>query len=373
MKKDEHITVSNGKKGKVYTVRLVYFHKGKRKFYERAFSEAKYGADAKACAIFHRNEKMAEFQAGIVPQTAPTVGDLFERKFELFPCRLKTRLQHEYFFRQAIQQYENVPIDKIKASDVQASVNRYCETHTHDMGGKLLSVWRQIFKAAQLEELNIADKTMAVVVPKDAVPVKKRNVMISDEDLKAFLDALLEYNSDNPRGRETALVYWCVLQIMYYTGMRPAEVFALQRRDIDLERKEIRISKAVGSSADKKGQIVPAKTINAIRSVPFTQALADILSDCVFGLQPDDFVFTIEGNLIDVDYFTNHIHLVSKKSGIQFHSYMLRHKFATDMQKTQSPRTVQDLLGHATFQMSVEYARSDEDERRKAIEDRKLS
>ena len=79
---------------------------------------------------------------------------------------------------------------------------------------------------------------------------------------------------------------------------------------------------------------------------------------------------TIKGDLISTDYFSNFIRMISKKSGIEFRSYMLRHKFATDLQKTETPRTVQDLLGHASFQMSVEYARSTEEERQEAVKNR---
>ena len=78
----------------------------------------------------------------------------------------------------------------------------------------------------------------------------------------------------------------------------------------------------------------------------------------------------IKGDLISTDYFSNFIRMISKKSGIEFRSYMLRHKFATDLQKTETPRTVQDLLGHASFQMSVEYARSTEEERQEAVKNR---
>ena len=53
---------------------------------------------------------------------------------------------------------------------------------------------------------------------------------------------------------------------------------------------------------------------------------------------------------------------------------MLRHRMATDLiQSNTSARTVQDILGHATYKQSVGYARSSDEDRKTAIDNRKLS
>ena len=363
MKKEKYISKRIRKTTTSWVVKIPYYIGTERRTYERAFSEADFGDHARQMAIYHRNEKLAEFQRGNVPQTAPTVRECFARSLALFPRRAKTRKQHEYYMRQ-IGEIADTPIDMIRASDVQMSLNRYAETHTHDMTAKLLGVWRLIFKAAALDEIKVTDKTIGVTVPKDRHPVQKRKMTITPEEFAAFCEALLNYNAWDEVGAQTSRTVWEVLQVMYYTGIRPAEAFALTDADVDLEKGLISINKAVGGSSSGKPEIVPPKTSNAVRSVPIPAPLAAILP------KRQGFLFLINGELIDTDYFTNYLHRISKKCGIEFRSYMLRHLFATDLQKTQPPRTVQDLLGHASFQMSVDYARSTEEERKKAVESR---
>lgn len=341
---------------------------GNRRYYEKTFSEAKYGESARAYAIYHRNEKIAEFQAGDLPQSAPTIAQLYRRKEILFPCRASTKKKHRYFYNSAIARFGNVPIDQIKASDVQISLNEYAQNHTSAMTAKLLALWRQIFRTAQMDGIRVTDKTLGVFVPKDAHPVQKRSQTITDADFRAFMQELKEYHSYDEIGQKTSETIWRVLMVMYYTGIRPSEAFALRICDCDLINRQISIRNAVGTDSTERKKIVPVKTANALRTVPIHRDLLPILRQAIE--EADEFLFLIRGELIDIDYFSNYVHLVSKKSGIEFRSYMLRHKFATDLQRTETPRTVQDLLGHASFSMSVEYARSSEEERQEAIDKR---
>lgn len=366
MKKEKYISQKIRKTTTSWVVKIPYYIGNERRTYERAFSEADFGSSARQMAIYHRNDKLAEFQRGNVPQTAPTVRDCFERSLVLFPRRPKTQKQHDYFLRHGIGDLADVPIDQIRASDVQLSLNRYAETHTHDMTGKLLSVWRLIFKAAALDEIRVTDKTIGVTAPKDRKPVQHRKMDLTKRDFDTFCECLLSHNEWNEDGARISRTIWEVLQVMYYTGMRPAEVFALTDADVDLDRRLISVNKAVGGSSSGRPEIVPPKTSNAVRMVPISEPLAQILRE----ISRKGFLFTIKGDLISTDYFSNYIRMISKKSGIEFRSYMLRHKFATDLQKTETPRTVQDLLGHASFQMSVEYARSTEEERQEAVKNR---
>ena len=76
-----------------------------------------------------------------------------------------------------------------------------------------------------------------------------------------------------------------------------------------------------------------------------------------------------DGSLYDIDFVSNYIHLVSKACGIPFNAYRLRHKFSSDLfAAKENPRVIQDLMGHASAEMSIEYARSSEEDKKKAIE-----
>ena len=102
MKKEKYISQKIRKTTTSWVVKIPYYIGNERRTYERAFSEADFGSSARQMAIYHRNDKLAEFQRGNVPQTAPTVRDCFKRSLVLFPRRPKTQKQHDYFLRHGI-------------------------------------------------------------------------------------------------------------------------------------------------------------------------------------------------------------------------------------------------------------------------------
>lgn len=164
-----------------------------------------------------------------------------------------------------------------------------------------------------------------------------------------------------------------MLIIMYYCGFRPSEVLALSKSDIDLDRKEISISKAVGCNYTEKRVIIPAKTAQSVRKTPIPDALLPQLSAIIEQTETDYLFLDQQGRFLDIDEVSDYIHRVSKSCGIPFNAYMLRHLYATDLVKTTDARTAQDLLGHASFSMTLDYARSSKDDREQAVKDRKLN
>lgn len=68
------------------------------------------------------------------------------------------------------------------------------------------------------------------------------------------------------------------------------------------------------------------------------------------------------------------INYVCSKEGIKFNQYRLRHQFSTDLvTDNQDLRTIMELMGHNNPSMTIEYARSNEELKIKALKDRKLS
>ena len=64
--------------------------------------------------------------------------------------------------------------------------------------------------------------------------------------------------------------------------------------------------------------------------------------------------------------------LASKAAGVDFRMYNCRHQFDTDIiDQGTDLRTVTELMGHSSAEMSIGYARSDKDKKRKAIDSRK--
>ncbi|PIR25585.1 MAG: hypothetical protein COV43_04365 [Deltaproteobacteria bacterium CG11_big_fil_rev_8_21_14_0_20_42_23] len=147
-------------------------------------------------------------------------------------------------------------------------------------------------------------------------------------------------------------------KILYYTGLRPIEVLRLQARDIDFTHKQILVRKS--------------KT-KRYRSVPVHQNLMEIVTQLTLGRTDKDYLFpsrhdkskhqvNLRGALIRA------VELAGVK-GAKITPYTFRHQFATTvLNNTRDLRTVQQLLGHTTIQMTTRYATALDDKLKEAVD-----
>ena len=116
----------------------------------------------------------------------------------------------------------------------------------------VFSLWKGLYKTAIMNEIVNIDQTMKITRPKSLVPTKaKRSQVTSLEIIVEVITALNGSKVDNEVKNMLVLAIW----IMYYTGMRPAECFALNRDDIDLDKGEIAITKQLGIDTSRHGYI----------------------------------------------------------------------------------------------------------------------
>ena len=101
----------------------------------------------------------------------------------------------------AISNYAYININKIISADIQESVNHYLSTHSQEDTQRCLSVWKKIYTTAQIEELEITDKTLKISVAKSKIVIEPRDVKTTTENFQHFLKVLLEYHNCNEIGR----------------------------------------------------------------------------------------------------------------------------------------------------------------------------
>ena len=158
---------------------------------------------------------------------------------------------------------------------------------------------------------------------------------------------------------------------MQHCGLRPAETFALTREDISLKDKTIRINKAVRSSADELVTVGKTKTERSARLVPIPEALIPILNECLDWSGNDFILADYFGKLFEVGRVNDLILHVRKKKcpQIKFTMYQLRHMFSTNLHRAgiASP-VIRDLMGHESAGMSLDYAVSYPEDRKKAVD-----
>lgn len=372
MRKERYIVERKGKKGLSLQVFIPFSIDGKRSTFTKTIKVSKFSSPKVAMqyAMQIRDQALADIQAGALRSSMYSVRDLYEKKWDLFPMSINTREKQDTVFRHALEPYANKIISDVTPADIQESLNLYAQFHSSDSVQRLLTVWKQIYKAALFCGLNITDKTNMVTLPKSKVVKAPKDVSISLEDFGNFLKALGSYNAASGRPYINTVTHFMLL-IMFYTGCRPAEALALTAADISDDF--ISINKAVGSTSKKKQVIVPTKTESSKRMIPVAQDLRPILHDLLKWSNHEYLLSDEKGNLYNIDKISGLIRAVSQKCGIPFNAYRLRHLLATDMVKNHvDTRTAQEILGHTSFSMTLSYARSDDDLKGQAIGGRHL-
>ena len=331
-------------------------------------------SDALATAKKIRDEAINQMSQGFTISGFPTVRELYEESFEVFPQRMKTRQRHDVFFRNGIgEELSSRTIDRITSADIQKTLNVYGRTHTARQTQGLLAIWRRVYRTAAMKEINVIDKTVAVVIP-DCWENTPREKSISPEDFDRFCAVLKDYNQTSITGSYRATAIFYAVQIMRYCGLRPAETFALQKSDIDLIRGVISVNKAVRSSETEILTIGKTKTQKSKRVVPIPESLKPILREALDWSKHDFLLADFHGNLFQGDEISQTVNHVAKRAGVKFTLYQLRHQFSTDLFNSGiNPTVIRDLMGHESATMSLDYAVSNEGDRVKAVNERSFS
>lgn len=322
-----------------------------------------------------RDEALMKLRSGYTVQKSkiPTVKTLYEKSYELLPVRIRTRKNHDILFRSVLDLYGNTPIDKISAADVQGSINTFAKTHSDKETSRLLSVWKRIYKVSALLEINVINRTVIITIP-ECQEARHHKKDIAPEDLEHFCDVLLTCHngSESDQYRHYAVYY--AIQIMKYCGLRPAEVFALTKSDINLIAGTISVNKAARSGYDSPLEIGKTKTKKSVRLVPIPAELKPILIDCLRWSKHDLLLADYFGKIIDIDTSNRIVIKTRKAAGVQFNMYMLRHQFSSDLFRSGTdPAVIRDLMGHESATMSLDYATTKEEDRKKAVDKRKFS
>ena len=369
MAKDlKYIRKKKNKYGNSFLVDIPYFDENnKQKHISKNIKIMDYGDEKTALAQAQkfRNEMLQQIRDRRIQMAYPTVRSLYERKWALIPLAANTRHKQDCIFRN-VGDLADKTIDKVQISDIQLCLNEYAQTHSADQIQRFLSIWRSIYKCASLLGYDLKDLSEMVILPKSQKVTKKRNQSLDPEDFRRILERVGESRSTSRRDD----VIWNLLLIMYYTGVRPAEALALTADDIHTNY--ISINKQVGSTASEMRQIVPVKTALSERKVPVPSGLRPILENLIRNSVHKYLLSDERGELYDITRISDRILDISTSLGVDFHAYMLRHLMSTELLQNGDSVVARDILGHSSFGMTLDYARSTENQRFEAIRDRDL-
>lgn len=217
---------------------------------------------------------------------------------------IKTQEMYSCVIRNHLDLIGYKQIKDIKQTDIQRQINE-CMDHPRTAQQLKITI-KQILDAAVLDGIVLRNVCIGIELPR---MVKKERRALT----KAEKDAI--HNADFT-DEERAFIY-----VLYCTGMRPAEAYALTWSDIDFKKKEIKVSKSLTFRGESPVVNFP-KTNAGIRTIQ-TPAIAI--------------------NALKVLRHTNkHLIVFSGKSG----HYMTRSPYLTLFDHCK--KKIEDALGHST-------------------------
>ena len=368
MKNNECIEIRDNS----YRVKISYYDEhGIRRFYSKSFPISKYGTKQKALefARKHRDQKKVELNNGkIIKEYSYSLDEVFEKQMELYEKTLSTKKKVIGTYNKYIKSYigGDRKFSSIKFDDIQKNLNSMVDIAKDDTIARAKAIWCRLYRYAVAKDIVLKDETYNVQVPKSNILSIKKPMEILDED---FIQAISMINESTINYRERQLIIGALL-IMRYEGMRPSEVLGLEKKNIDFEKGLIYVCQRLGSSSTEWNVITHTKTESSIRYIPLDKRLVDVFKK-LFELTEGEYIFIRNnGKFMNGTYLSDMCRIHTK--GL-LRPYMLRHQFSTDMLiEGVDIRTIQELMGHTNSTMTIGYARSNDELKRKALDNRVL-
>lgn len=337
---------------------------------QKTFSESKYGSPRMAFdnAVRYRNECLLPGSMAHKNIQSKTLEQVFDESIELFPVREKTKKTNYLLLNKYIGNTER-SITDITRAEIISSLNDMIMDCSNDTIGRVLALWRKLFKTAIINEYITNDLTVGIVAPKSQrieTHIHKE-VVTTRDTLNCVQEKIMKYFASTDEAEAVCVA----LDLMWYTGLRPAECFALSVSDI--KDGCISVDKELGSDIADSGYvdnknfniIRKCKTPASIRKVPIPSKLENILNGYV-SKHPVILFPNKNGDYFNIGQLGQRI----KRLGIPFNMYQLRHTVATKLVTSGvDQRTIIEILGHENISMSVYYARSDEERKKNALEE----
>lgn len=193
------------------------------------------------------------------------------------------------------------------------------------------------------EELKMVIKNEArkAIIPKSDIidSEEKEAKALTEDQEKSFLSEL---------GRRTK--YYMYALFMANTGLRPGEALALNRKDVNLQKKTVKVTKTF-LDRQKKVQNAP-KTSSSKRTVPIPDDVAKLLKEYMIkqpNQKPDAPLFQTEtGNRPTMSYLRKRFKYVGNAIGCEWvNLHTMRHTYASKLfKKGVDIKVISKLLGH---------------------------
>lgn len=258
---------------------------------------------------------------------------------------------------------------EIGGMEVRKIDSAVVQDYVNDMTARGMSV-HSVRDNVGIIKLVIKDYAKASNNPVPVIDVKyprAKKQDMSERVLKSQDYDLLYRNCvENPDRVGIAVLLGMVL------GMRIGEVCGLMMRDVDLKEKRVKISRSVKRVRTQSGselEISDPKTASSVRVLPLPDEIASVIER--IDLSESDYIASGRSSPTEPRTLRQAYGRLLKRLGIEAHTFHdLRHTFASRaIASGADPRSVADLMGHTTVEMTLNtYTHTDEEKRRKVVQ-----
>lgn len=290
------------------------------------YTSKSFTADTKKEAEYRAAEFRMEMEHKKKPENK-SIGELVDRYIENRAHVLAPSTTREYkkLRNSAFPAIMEVRAGYLTTQMYQAAINEYATTRkaktVHIAHGLMKQVFEENHVDVDFKSLILPQKTKAKIL----VPTTEEVRLILDQSVK--------------KGIHLPVLFAALL------GLRRSEIFALKWEDIDLQRKVVRIDKAVVQ--DEYGQYVEktTKTKAGTRTIRLPNQLLEALKERY--TQNNKKLFDLS-----VDAFSSRYKRMIKKLDLPYNFHCLRHYNASIMLQNNIPnKYAMERMGHATDNM----------------------
>lgn len=313
-------------------------------------------------------------QLGQVSHKTTTYNDIFEEymkstNFTQSTLR-KKRLYHTNYIQNVVG---NIPINKITPQMLRTLLKNCADQATDEALHRVINNLNITFSYALYNDY--LDINPMVKVDTKNFKGQKRKRKSCEKELRMedylgvrnYLISPSKYAGNKKHYYDTIAIG---LDIMYYTGIRPGECFGLKKSNIDFKTNTITIEESISSGKDRMNEAIlsPTKTKTSVRKIPIPNQLIDELKEKISADNSKFLLSNENGELYSIEKISQTISMICKEHNWTFNMYQLRHNFATSLiTENVDYRTVQELMGHSSFNMSVYYAQSNDKLKQNAL------
>lgn len=177
--------------------------------------------------------------------------------------------------------------------------------------------------------------------------------MIDIETVNQILD---QAPPEKPADQQRWLRDKAILELLYSSGLRLAEIQGLMVRDLDFQRQLIRVT-----GKGNKTRIIPFGSKAKLALIEWLKMYRIWMG----GLSPESAVFiSPSGKALSTRQIENRVKLQAQRAAVSvdLHPHLLRHCFASHMLSNSGDlRAVQEMLGHSSLSTTQIYTQLDFD------------